>query len=38
VGAVAGAAAAERYGLDIMARSIEDVPANWTRFVIVSER
>jgi prephenate dehydratase len=38
VGAVAGAAAAERYGLDIVARSIEDVPANWTRFVIVSER
>ena len=38
VGAVAGEAAAERYGLDIIARSIEDVPANWTRFVIVSGR
>lgn len=38
VGAVAGAAAAERYGLDIIAHSIEDVPANWTRFVIVSGR
>lgn len=36
VAAVAGAAAAERYGLDIIAHSIEDVPANWTRFVIVS--
>ena len=35
VGAVAGAAAAERYDLEIIARSIEDVPANWTRFVIV---
>jgi prephenate dehydratase len=38
VGAVAGEAAAVRYGLDIIARSVEDVPANWTRFVIVSER
>jgi prephenate dehydratase len=38
VGAVAGEAAAIRYGLDIIARSVEDVPANWTRFVIVSER
>lgn len=38
VGAVAGEAAAQRYGLDILAYSIEDVPANWTRFVIVSKR
>jgi prephenate dehydratase len=38
VGAVAGEAAAKRYGLDIIARAIEDVPANWTRFVIVGSR
>ncbi len=38
IGAVAGEAAARRYGLDIIARAIEDVPANWTRFVIVSRR
>ena len=38
IGAVAGEAAAKRYGLDIIARAIEDVPANWTRFVIVSSR
>ena len=36
IGAVASNAAAERYGLQILAHSIEDVPANWTRFVIVS--
>ena len=36
IGAVASDAAAERYGLRILAHSIEDVPANWTRFVIVS--
>ncbi|MBL0173394.1 MAG: hypothetical protein IPP90_22435 [Gemmatimonadaceae bacterium] len=38
IGAVAGESAAQRYGLEILARSIEDVPANWTRFVIVSKR
>ena len=38
IGAVADVAAAQRYGLEILARSIEDVPANWTRFVIVSKR
>lgn len=37
-GAVASAMAAERYGLEIIARHIEDVPLNWTRFVIVSRR
>jgi prephenate dehydratase len=35
-GAVASAIAAERYGLEIIARNIEDVPANWTRFVVIS--
>ena len=38
IGAVASDAAAARYGLDIIARNVEDVPANWTRFVIVGER
>jgi prephenate dehydratase len=37
-GAVASAMAAERYGLEIIARHIEDVSANWTRFVVVSKR
>lgn len=37
-GAVASAMAAERYGLEIIARQIEDVPLNWTRFVVVSPR
>jgi prephenate dehydratase len=37
-GAVASAMAAERYGLEIIARHIEDVPLNWTRFVVVSPR
>jgi prephenate dehydratase len=34
--AVASDMAAERYGLEIIARRIEDVPVNWTRFVVVS--
>ncbi|HYW31118.1 MAG TPA: prephenate dehydratase domain-containing protein, partial [Gemmatimonas sp.] len=34
--AVASDAAAGRYNLDIIARDVEDVPANWTRFLIVS--
>jgi len=37
-GAVAAEAAATRYGLEIIARDVEDVPANWTRFVVVSAR
>lgn len=35
-GAVAGEMAAQRYGLEIIARNIEDVPASWTRFLVVS--
>jgi prephenate dehydratase len=35
-GAVASSLAAERYGLEIIARNIEDIPANFTRFVVVS--
>ncbi len=38
VGAVAGVPAAERYGLVILATSIEDVPGNWTRFHIIARR
>lgn len=37
-GAVASEMAAERYGLEIIARRIEDVAANWTRFVVVTAR
>lgn len=36
--AIAGAAAAERYGLLVLARSIEDEPDNTTRFLALSER
>jgi prephenate dehydratase len=35
MGAVASDAAASRYGLEILVRFIEDMPANWTRFVII---
>lgn len=34
-GAVASDVAASRYGLEILERFIEDMPANWTRFVVV---
>ena len=36
VGAVASEIAAVRYDLDIIARHIEDMPANWTRFLVIS--
>lgn len=38
LGAVASEVAAAKYNLDILARNVEDVPANWTRFVIVEQR
>jgi prephenate dehydratase len=38
VAAIASEAAATRYALNILARSVEDMPGNWTRFVIVSAR
>lgn len=37
-GAIASEAAAARYGLEIIARNVEDVAANWTRFLVVSAR
>ena len=37
-GAIAGDAAAVRYGLQVIARGVDDVPANWTRFVVISAR
>lgn len=37
VGAVASEMAAERYDLEIITRHVEDVPANWTRFLVISK-
>jgi prephenate dehydratase len=34
--AIAGASAAARYGLVPLRAQVEDVPANWTRFVVVA--
>lgn len=36
--AIASDAAAQRYGLDVIARDVEDTRANWTRFVVLSAR
>jgi prephenate dehydratase len=38
IGAVASEAAAAQYQLEILARNVEDVSANWTRFVVVEPR
>ena len=36
VGAIASALAAERWGLTVLARGVQDVADNWTRFVVVA--
>ena len=38
IGAVASEAAASKYQLSVLARNVEDVSANWTRFVVVERR
>lgn len=38
VGAIASALAAERYGLEILTRAVQDIPHNWTRFSILARR
>lgn len=38
VGALASRLAAERWGLAVLAPDVQDVPDNWTRFVVVARR
>lgn len=38
IGAIGSEMAAERYGLEILARGVQDVPHNWTRFVVFKRR
>lgn len=37
-GAIASDAAAQRYGLTVLARDVEDTRANWTRFAVLCAR
>lgn len=36
IAAIASELAAERYGLEVLVRSVQDVPHNWTRFLVLA--